>query len=530
MNRFVACVLFGSVLSLSCSAAEFRGLGDLPGGGFSSRSAAISSDSTTVVGQSESGAGYQAFRWTEATGLRPLTDVPNDFRQSDARDVSAHGEVVVGQLFASGAGGQAFRWTARNGFEQLGDLPGEPDASVAAGISAEGTVVVGTGNFSAGGGPKPVTGEAFRWTAGSRMVGLGDLPGEPRCSRALAVSADGKVIVGKGDCDASFQVEDLGQAYRWTESEGLRPLGFLPGGSELSVAEAISADGRVVVGASQTDAQLGGSLQAFRWTEPAGMLPLFGPNDWPSWSSAADVSADGAVIVGQRWREGAQQSDAYIWDARHGARDVADLLRQQGLKEWLDGWNLNEATGVSGDGFTLTGNGTNPQGQTEAWLATLEPDTPGDLNHDDQLSPVDIDLLSAANRQGASSRVYDLNRDGKLDQQDRAYWVHDLAQTHFGDANLDKHFGTEDLVHVLQAGQYEDHVAGNSAWSSGDWDGNADFETGDLVLALQDGAYEQDPLQPFPAATVPEPAMGPSVVILGYFVGLIWCRRRACTT
>jgi hypothetical protein len=57
-------------------------------------------------------------------------------------------------------------------------------------------------------------------------------------------------------------------------------------------------------------------------------------------------------------------------------------------------------------------------------------------------------------------------------------------------------------VAVFQAGHYEDAIAGNSGWSQGDWNGDAEFTSSDLVTAFQDGGYEKGPL----AATVPEPA------------------------
>jgi len=37
----------------------------------------------------------------------------------------------------------------------------------------------------------------------------------------------------------------------------------------------------------------------------------------------------------------------------------------------VPGWTLNRATAISGDGRTIAGIGTNPQGQTEAWIVIL---------------------------------------------------------------------------------------------------------------------------------------------------------------
>ena len=33
-----------------------------------------------------------------------------------------------------------------------------------------------------------------------------------------------------------------------------------------------------------------------------------------------------------------------------------------------------------------------------------------------------------------------------------------------------------DLIDIFQAGEYEDGVVSNSTWSTGDWNGNAEFD------------------------------------------------------
>jgi hypothetical protein len=59
-----------------------------------------------------------------------------------------------------------------------------------------------------------------------------------------------------------------------------------------------------------------------------------------------------------------------------------------------------------------------------------------------------------------------------------------------GDSNNDGFFNTADLVLVLQSGEYEDTIPGNSTWEEGDWNRDGDFGTGDFVYALQEGTYE----------------------------------------
>jgi hypothetical protein len=58
-----------------------------------------------------------------------------------------------------------------------------------------------------------------------------------------------------------------------------------------------------------------------------------------------------------------------------------------------------------------------------------------------------------------------------------------------GDSNRDGIFNSADLVLVLQAGEYEDDVAGNSTFEKGDWNGDGEFNSRDLVFAFQQGNY-----------------------------------------
>jgi hypothetical protein len=128
----------------------------------------------------------------------------------------------------------------------------------------------------------------------------------------------------------------------------------------------------------------------------------------------------------------------------------------------------------------------------------------GDFNSDGTLDAADVNLLMNRIATGPFDTQFDLNGDQRLDAEDLSVWVHVIKQTYFGDANLDGEFTTSDLVNVLTAGQYEDDVAGNSAWASGDWNADAEFTSADLVAALSDGGYEQGPRP----ASVPEPAGG----------------------
>lgn len=146
----------------------------------------------------------------------------------------------------------------------------------------------------------------------------------------------------------------------------------------------------------------------------------------------------------------------------------------------------------------------------------------GDYNTDGVLDVADIDKLSRKVRENTHKLAFDLNTDGLVDFEDRRIWVEDLANTYFGDSNLDGVFDSADLVEVFAAGEYEDGISANSSWSEGDWDGDGEFGTSDLVLAFSADGYDRGPRQPI--ADVPEPR---SIVLLalGFAILVCGCRK-----
>ncbi|MCA9217776.1 MAG: LamG domain-containing protein, partial [Planctomycetales bacterium] len=96
----------------------------------------------------------------------------------------------------------------------------------------------------------------------------------------------------------------------------------------------------------------------------------------------------------------------------------------------------------------------------------------GDFDSSGTLDAADIDLLSAEVRIGDNKPAFDLTGDGAVNNQDRVRWIEELAYTFVGDSNLDGEFNSTDFVVVFTASQYEDGIAGNSTWATGDWNGD----------------------------------------------------------
>jgi probable HAF family extracellular repeat protein len=190
-------------------------------------------------------------------------------------------------------------------FMGLGDLSGGPFNSYATAVSADGKVVVGRSAIRdqiLTLPPIPPGYQAFRWSPAGGMAGLGYLPGGDQ-SAAMGVSADGTVVVG------ASETSDGNEGFRWTQDGGMVGLGYLASADYFSVAYGVSADGTAVVGSSDS----GNGSEAFRWTEAGDMVGL-GYLDGHIGSAAFDISADGTVVVGNgsdgnsaeafRWTEG----------------------------------------------------------------------------------------------------------------------------------------------------------------------------------------------------------------------------------
>lgn len=309
-----------------------------------SSAAAVSADGMVVAGQTRFPGSIigvptyfpQAATWTRAGGWRLIQG------ESTAAGVSADGSVLAGAYYQGWPSVHAATWVG----DQL-ELFG-PETSEAFGISADASVVVG---YSVDGSVE----EATRWTAGGAAF-LGHLSGSSGSGRALGVSADGAVIVGA----------DGNRPFRWTAGGGMQHLGPFSGGlSESGQARAVSADHRIIVGdVGDATGQWRAFMQNAYGLVPLPLLPGM------RGSRAFSVSSDGSVIVGEAFTTDGVDNTAFVWDRARGMRELRPYLIALGATN-LDGWRLATATGVSPDGAFIVGNGIDPDGRQEAWLARV---------------------------------------------------------------------------------------------------------------------------------------------------------------
>jgi hypothetical protein len=113
-------------------------------------------------------------------------------------------------------------------------------------MSRDGSVVAGA--LQDDSAPGPTTFIPFRWTRkdGVRILHQPE-PGDN--GTPVAISDDGKVIVGGEQRPLVPETIGQGAAYRWTESGGTVRLGFLPGHDANQVTTA-TPDGSIVAGFS----------------------------------------------------------------------------------------------------------------------------------------------------------------------------------------------------------------------------------------------------------------------------------------
>lgn len=189
---------------------------------------------------------------------------------------------------------------------------------------------------------------------GIRNLGVVKTGGEGKSS-ANAMSADGSVVVGH-----SWYASP--RAFRWTEAEGMRPLEQILG-QAYSYANGISDDGSIIVG-TRSESQFAPS-HAFRWVKATGLVDVNAIDGGVGISTAEDVSADGSVVVGQWAADTSSPLRAYRWTSA-GMQSLGTLGSVSG--------GQSVALGVSSDGSFVVGSSSTPEGRTRGfvWSTTLQ--------------------------------------------------------------------------------------------------------------------------------------------------------------
>ncbi len=205
-------------------------------------------------------------------------------------------------------------WSMAEGEEYLSFLVGE-----AVGIQHGTAKVVATVDGVASG---PIRVQVIPVARGM-LIPL--IPGAPEggISEAKAVSADGKVVIGYSQTgNGEFH------AFRWTQEMGTQDLGLLEGFNK-SEAAGMSSDGSVVVGMCAVDGQPDSGVACI-WQIGTGVTAIDGFPDGTIWSAATGVSGDGKAVIGvfeiNEPDEEMVGIFGFRWTQEEGMKYFSDLL------------------------------------------------------------------------------------------------------------------------------------------------------------------------------------------------------------
>ena len=339
-----------AVLVFGGAAPAFSGASFTPTGVLGMVPNSMSDDATIIVGTGFFG--IPNYYYTEAGGVTVIGE-----GCGGPLSISGDGTTIVGCEIDGDGNQNAAKWLGGTSWQNLGSEAGAVPCgnllSQPYGVNQDGSLAVGLlwramvchangGTWDlVNGGPATVLPTLFDGPA----------------TRGNAVNADGSVIVG-------WQDQPTGQrtAAKWVNT--VPELILTDSGEFNGEALAVSADGKTIVGIGYASGS-----EAWIWRARGGVVPIGISGNNKGEFGAVDVSDDGKVVVGFI-RKGLFKETAFIWRYGRGAAYLDQFLKKHGAVI-PDGWNLNVGSVISPDGNTIYGWGFNPGGQVEMFKAVL---------------------------------------------------------------------------------------------------------------------------------------------------------------
>ena len=287
-------------------------------------------------------------RWTASTGAEEI--LPGLI---DALGINNAG-TVTGAVPENGGSNEGGR--DLGAFAVVGSAPellSNPLDTNSAGYDiSDGGTVVGLSFQDSFGGAR-----AFIWNATDGMSALAVLRPE-EMSRANAISADGRVIAGWND----------GQYGRsnmiWIDRV---PMAVAePDGWQVGEATGVSSNGQFVVGGDHVNTN--GDFGSWRWSQVAGLTFI------PDMGYAFGVSNDGKTVIGNADFFAFPARAAKIWREGIGTISLVAYLAEQGIA-LPDGWDPNLAGGfggISADASAMSGFAYGPSGELQSFVIRID--------------------------------------------------------------------------------------------------------------------------------------------------------------
>ena len=353
----------------------FQGIGDLPGGAYYSRASCLSGDGTRVGGASTTDLstpqpfqGTLAFEpalWDSAGGLVAIGELAGGLVSGEVLGLSLDGAVAVGwsasgnctvnlQLDAEYAEG--FHWSAGSGMVGMGDSSGGGFYSMARAVSDDGSQIAGVSTTDGAQGSNVFSSRAS-------LGGSWAIDGGQALYQSLwwSMSRNGQWMVGR-----RIQQWPVGptSTILWSQSTGSQTILSVPNQVSSGFWANDVSDTGVVVGTNYTTSP----HRAWRWTQSGGYEELADLPGGTTECFANAVTQDASIIVGHSTT--ALGREAALWLNPCAVFRLHDVLVAAGVS-MPSGWLLQECKDITVNGaeITICGNGLNPAGQPEGWVA-----------------------------------------------------------------------------------------------------------------------------------------------------------------
>ncbi len=378
MHHEFRCIAALALTSSCAGQAQFIPLGSLSGQ--PAHALGINADGTVVVGSAGPFLARFPVRWT----VNPQPSVsaiglPAGFDTGIAVYVSDDGDALVGWR-QQGLAITPFRWNNPGPTVALPVPAGWTNVRANA-ISPDGGFAVGTASPTFG------VSRAIRWVGVQQPELLEMLP--------LATESGGRDADGAGAIYGVMAIAGVNYMVRWSPSgTGVTVLAGLPTGGPASGPVAtpmrVSLDGTRIAGYTEELGTVPVVGHPWLWTR-AGFTPI--PNlPGATRCIPAGLAEDGSMVVGSCEYGLTGPAAGFVWTPGGGTREISQVLSALGAS--FAGWSVN-GVGMSRDGRSLIGGGTNPAGQSESWLARLPEFCYADCTFDGLLTIADFGCFQA---------------------------------------------------------------------------------------------------------------------------------------
>lgn len=313
--------------------------------------------------------GYEPAFFGPGGGFQGLPRIAGAINGGTASGISADGKIKVGD-----SGGGAAYWDADNQLHPLPQGGGDKGTHSANAITSDGSVIAGSVfvELDEGGGAFD---EAALWTrAGSSPTMLGKVPNFD-ASIATAISEEGKAVCVNLTryTDPNYPVGQL-RAFVYL-SGSLHRLPELKANEDTHAYGVSELPGSSVPSIVGTSGALGGETKGVIW-EGENIFLLkgaFRSGGFAIRAGSRSPSNKQGRVVGST-NDAPSEDIAFMWDRFGNAEgSIKGLLLNPYRVAVPPNWQLSIAYALSADGYTVAGNGINPDGRSEGWVAVLPP-------------------------------------------------------------------------------------------------------------------------------------------------------------